>query len=105
MPSALQKARGLVTVARRRGPGYFGYLLSGVAVPRAAYQVGWSPDAPALFQGVFAAATELAARRPEHHELVAAGWLSGPASPAAEPIDAGAAEALMDTAHRSGIAG
>jgi hypothetical protein len=105
MPSALQKARGLVTVARRRGPGYFGYLLSGVAVPRAAYQVGWSPDAPALFQGVFAAATELAARRAEHHELVAAGWLSGPASPAAEPIDAGAAEALMDTAHRSGIAG
>jgi 2-polyprenyl-3-methyl-5-hydroxy-6-metoxy-1,4-benzoquinol methylase len=95
----------LVTVARRRGPGYFSYLLSGVVVPRAAYQVGWSPAAPALCQGFFAAATELAAHRPEEHELASAGWLSGPVSAPADPIDVSAAEALMDSAHRSGIAG
>jgi len=105
MEVALKTARGLVTVARRRGPGYFGYLLSGVAVPRAAYDVGWSSAAPALCQGVFAAATEFAGRRPDEHELASAGWLSGPVPAAVDPVDAGEAEALMDAAHRSGIAG
>src|SRR5690348_6678890 len=75
--SLVKTARGMATVAKRRGVGYFGYLLGGVAWPRAAYRFGWGPGAPPVLQGVFAAAGELAAEKPstaelEVHRLVAA---------------------------------
>ena len=54
--SIVRTARGIATVARRRGVGYFGYLIGGVAWPQAAYRFAWGPTAPPLLQGVFAAA-------------------------------------------------
>src|SRR5687767_11746087 len=67
--SIVRTARGIATVARRRGVGYFGYLIGGVAWPQAAYRFAWGPTAPPLLQGVFAAAGELAAAKPDRIEL------------------------------------
>jgi SAM-dependent methyltransferase len=102
----VRTARGVATVARRRGVGYFGYLLRGVAWPRAAYRFGWSPQAPPVMQGVFAAAGELAARKPDQAELVARGLVSrnGPAA-AADHVAVDEIEELMDRAHAAGITG
>lgn len=44
---------GLKTVIERRGPGYLGYLLTGVVVPRLAYDYLWGPDAPAPMRAAF----------------------------------------------------
>ena len=48
---SFRTARGVATVARRRGVGYFGYLLGGVAWPQAAYRFAWGPAAPAAAAG------------------------------------------------------
>ena len=99
-------ARGVLTVARRRGVRYFGYLVSGVAWPRAAYRYGWGPSAPPLLQGVFAAAAELVAAKPTAEELRRVG-LSAPDGPT-EPVSdvpAQELERLMDRAHAAGITG
>lgn len=99
-------ARGVLTVARRRGVRYFGYLVSGVAWPRAAYRYGWGPTAPPLLQGVFAAAAELVADRPTDEDLRAIGLIA-PAGPAERVPDPAAqdVERLMDRAHAAGITG
>jgi SAM-dependent methyltransferase len=105
LDSMFRTARGAVNVARRRGVGYFGYLLGGVAWPRAAYRFGFGPTAPPILQGVFAAARELAAERPDRQALVALGLIAdGTAAPAAtaEPTEI---ERLMDRAHAAGIVG
>jgi 2-polyprenyl-3-methyl-5-hydroxy-6-metoxy-1,4-benzoquinol methylase len=107
MNPLVRTARGVVTVARRRGIGYFGYLLGGVAWPRAAYRYGWGPTAPPVLQGVFAAAGEIAAHKPNLRELrqlnlvAAEGEATTPDSDVA-PADI---EALMDRAHAAGITG
>src|SRR5262245_8423377 len=102
----LRTARGVATVARRRGVGYFGYLLGGVAWPRAAYRFGWGPGAPLVLQGVFAAAGDLAAEKPSEAEL-ALHRLTAGGEHTIRATDATAAEIerLMDRAHAAGIAG
>ncbi len=103
----VKSARGVVTVARRRGLGYFGYLLSGVAWPRAAFRFGWGPSAPPVLQGVFAAAGELVAQKPDESELRRLDLLppAGVAAvPAREPgVDD--VERLLNRAHGAGITG
>jgi 2-polyprenyl-3-methyl-5-hydroxy-6-metoxy-1,4-benzoquinol methylase len=103
----VRTARGVVTVARRRGLGYFGYLLGGVAWPRAAYRFGWGPSAPPVLQGVFAAAGELAAHKPDLRELRERDLLAGEGEATAAAPDAvpGEIEWLMDRAHAAGITG
>ena len=104
--SFVRSARGLTTVARRRGVGYFGYLLGGVAWPQAAYRFAWGPTAPPLLQGVFAAAGELAAEKPERIELEKL-RLVAPDGAAVPATDAGPEEVerLMNRAHAAGITG
>jgi 2-polyprenyl-3-methyl-5-hydroxy-6-metoxy-1,4-benzoquinol methylase len=85
--------------------GYVGYLVGGVAWPRAAYRFGFGPAAPPILQGVFAAAGELAAERPDHGDLVALGLIADQASTAAADPAPAAIERLMDRAHAAGIAG
>ena len=106
-PHALvSTARGVLTVARRRGLGYFGYLLGGVAWPRAAYRFGWGPTAPPILQGAFAAASELVAGRVATGELQRLELLA----PKNEPVTMASAaadevEQLMTRAHAAGITG
>jgi SAM-dependent methyltransferase len=45
--------RGLKTVISRRGPGYLGYLVTDVVVPRLAYNFVWGPAAPAPLRAAF----------------------------------------------------
>lgn len=98
--------RGVATVARRRGLGYFGYLLRGVALPTAAYRFVWGPSAPPIAQGVFAAASELAGRPPGETELTLLGLTAalGPVTPAAR-VNPEEVEQLLDRAHAAGITG
>jgi SAM-dependent methyltransferase len=102
----VKTARGVLTVARRRGVRYFGYLVGGVAWPRAAYRYGWGPSAPPLLQGVFAAAAELIADRPTPADLRRAGVSAGQAATEPAPnVSAHEIERLMDRAHAAGITG
>jgi 2-polyprenyl-3-methyl-5-hydroxy-6-metoxy-1,4-benzoquinol methylase len=105
MNPIVRTARGVATVARRRGVGYLGYLLRGVAWPRTAFRFGWGPAAPPLMQGVFAAAGELAARKPGHHELVELGLAGEEAAAAADDATVDEIERLMDRAHAAGVTG
>jgi 2-polyprenyl-3-methyl-5-hydroxy-6-metoxy-1,4-benzoquinol methylase len=103
----VKSARGVVTVARRRGLGYFGYLLGGVAWPRAAFRFGWGPAAPPVLQGVFAAAGELVADKPDEAELGGLGLLPPArvaAVAAAEPRP-DEIEQLLNRAHAAGVTG
>ena len=102
----LKTARGAVTVAQRRGLGYFGYLLGGVAWPRAAYRFGWGPSAPPVLQGVFAAASELSASKLDAQTLRQLALLApeGTGTPAADARHE-EIERLMDRAHAAGITG
>jgi SAM-dependent methyltransferase len=104
--SVVQGARGMATVARRRGIGYFGYLLGGVMWPRAAYRFGWGPSAPPLMKGVFAAAGELVAARPAPDELLDLALTADPDSGIrADDATPEEIEQLMDRAHSAGITG
>ena len=102
----VNRAKGVVTVARRRGVSYLRYLLGGVAWPRATYRLAWSPSAPAVLQGAFAAAGELAARKVDVSDARRLGLLAADRS-ARPATDAGAAEVerLMDRAHAAGVTG
>lgn len=102
----VRTARGAATVAKRRGIGYFGYLVGGVLWPRAAYRFGWGQSAPPILQGAFAAAAELAATKPEPHELIDLALTVDPGT--ATPDDNAQldeVEHLMDRAHSAGITG
>lgn len=102
----VKTAKGVATVARRRGIRYFGYLLGGVAWPQAAYRFGWGPSAPPVLQGLFAAAGELTGGRPDPQELRQLNLLAEDSfdavvtEPAADEV-----EQLMDRAHSAGITG
>jgi SAM-dependent methyltransferase len=102
----MKNARGALTVAQRRGVGYFGYLLSSVAWPRVAYRFGWGPTAPPILQGVFAAASELAASKIDVHTLRQLSLVApaGTGAPAGE-VRTDEVERLMDRAHAAGVTG
>src|SRR5688500_1454545 len=103
MRSFVRTAQGIATVARRRGVGYLGYLLSGVAWPQAAYRFAWGPTAPPLLQGVFAAAGELTAAKPDRTELEQL-RLVAPEGAGIAVTDPGPEEVeeLMNRAHAAG---
>src|ERR1700752_3498158 len=98
-----------MTVARRRGIGYFRYLLTGVAWPQVTSRLGWGPKAPAILQGAFAALAELTAAKVSAGELRQLGLLAEGGAPIyASEVDGAAIEALielMDRAHASGVTG
>jgi 2-polyprenyl-3-methyl-5-hydroxy-6-metoxy-1,4-benzoquinol methylase len=96
-------ARGVLTVARRRGIGYFGYLLFGVMWPRAAYRFGWGPEAPPIAQGLIAAMAEWRGRRLTAAQLEQAGLLAPAGAVAVTAPAIADVEQLMDAAHRAGI--
>src|SRR4051794_39193330 len=102
----LANARGVVTVGRRRGAGYFQYLLTGFAIPRALYRFGWGPSAPAAGRRVFAAAGRLTAPLASLHQLRRAELLADPQAPLSpHPAPAEDVATLMDRAHAAGITG
>ena len=93
-------ARGVLTVARRRGLGYFRYLATGVVVPQLLYRAAWGPNAPKPIRALFR--TIRRGRRPRAEELAAAGVTGAgvQAAGSAEEV-----ERLLDRAHAAGIAG
>jgi SAM-dependent methyltransferase len=99
--------RGLMTVARRRGVGYFGYLVNGVAVPWALYRFTWGPQAPGVARHLFQAAARLLGRRPSRQQLVDAGLLLPERGADAVPAAASPEDLLplMERAHRFGVTG
>lgn len=102
----LKTARGVVTVARRRGISYFGYLAGGVAWPSVAYRFGWGPGAPAVLQGVFAAAGELTGKKPDPRNLTRLRLLSAEGEAVrTTSVSVQEVERLMNRAHAAGITG
>jgi 2-polyprenyl-3-methyl-5-hydroxy-6-metoxy-1,4-benzoquinol methylase len=102
----LANARGVVTVGRRRGLGYFRYLLTGFAVPGALYRFGWGPSAPAAARRMFEAAGRMTAPLASLDQLRDADLLAearAPRSP--DPASPADVAALMDRAHGAGITG
>ena len=105
MTTLNQTLRGVVTVARRRGPSYFAYLAHGVVWPRASYELSWGPRAAAIAQGLFAAVADWSGEQVSPETLAAAGLLALPDAAVAGPVAVRELEALMDAAHRQGITG
>lgn len=104
--SMIRTARHAATVARRRGIGYFGYLVGAVMWPRAAYRFGWGPSAPPILQGVFAAASELVAAKLDARELVDLALVAeSGAATAVSDARPDEIEHLMERAHSAGITG
>ena len=102
----LAKARGVVTVGRRRGVGYFGYLLTGFAIPQALYRLGWGPSAPTAGRRLFEAAGRWAAPPAAVARLHEAGLLAEPGAPMSAPaVSPENVADLMDRAHAAGITG
>jgi hypothetical protein len=99
-------ARGAVTVARRRGIGYYGYLATGVLLPRALYRFGWGPSAPAVSRTLFGVATPWFTQRPDLSDLRRLGLLTDATdgAPASRP-DAAEVETLMNRTHAAGVTG
>ena len=103
--SICQTVRGVVTVAVRRGPSYFGYLAHGVMWPRASYELSWGPRAPAIAQGVFAAVAEWSGGLVPREVAEAARLVAAPGAQPAAGVGVKEIETLMDSAHRLGITG
>ena len=80
--------RRIQNVIRRRGVGYLGYLVTGVAMPRLAYEFVWGPSAPR------------AIRDPFRRACAKRGEAVPPAQTNGEPL-----EILMDRLHREKITG
>jgi SAM-dependent methyltransferase len=100
------KVRGIVTVARRRGVGYFGYLLTGFAFPNALYRFAWGPSAPGVNRRLFEAAGRLRAPRATVATLREADLVPEPHTPlSTSPLSEEDAAILMDRAHVAGITG
>lgn len=97
--------RGAGTIIQRRGVGYLGYLLTGVALPRIAYAVGWGAAAARPARALFKAAARLATSPApvERTRALTAAIRAVDALPPAERNVA--AEALLDRAHGEGITG
>ena len=95
-------ARGVVTVARRRGVRYFGYLATGVLWPNLLYRFTWGPDAPQPIRAIFDAASALCHRTVADAELRELAVVGSGIPSAANQREV---EDLMDRAHRLGIAG
>lgn len=102
--SFVRTAQGVATIARRRGLGYVGQLIGGVTWPKAAYRYGWGPSAPALLQGVFAAAGEFAASKTDLTELERLRLVT-PGGERAVNVSPEDVERLMNRAHAAGITG
>jgi SAM-dependent methyltransferase len=95
-------ARGVLTVAQRRGVGYFGYLFGGVVVPRALYRIAWGPGAPRPVRALFRASAAVRGLVPSTDELAAA-EIVGAGAPTTASVEE--IETLMDRAHAAGITG
>jgi hypothetical protein len=103
---AAKTVRGAVTIARRRGLGYYWYLLGGVAVPRILYRWVWGPTAPRPMKKVFASVTPLFTRPSTAAELETLGLISDSANPTpATEVPVEEIERLLDRAHASGVTG
>ena len=99
-------ARGIVTVAKRRGAGYFVYLATGVTWPRAAYRLMWGPGAPSFARRLFAGAGRLATRRAIRQKLIDLGLLAeAPPGPRPRELEVADVEWLMDRAHAANVTG
>ena len=72
---------------------------------RAAYRFGWGPGARPLVQGVFAAACELTAGKPNSEALREMGILSAESDTEATHASVAELQRLLDRAHALGIAG
>ncbi|CAN5829178.1 hypothetical protein BH24ACI4_BH24ACI4_22690 [soil metagenome] len=72
---------------------------------RAAYRFAWGPSARPLVQGVFAAACELTAGKPNPDALRELGILAGAGDTEATHAPVAELERLLDRAHALGIAG
>jgi SAM-dependent methyltransferase len=104
MGQLARTVKGAVTVARRRGVGYFGYLAAGVVWPRATYRFVWGPDAPSVLRHAFHLAGAIGVRAATARDLSERGLLAGNAA-AEATVTPGEIEALMDRAHAAGVTG
>jgi 2-polyprenyl-3-methyl-5-hydroxy-6-metoxy-1,4-benzoquinol methylase len=102
----LRTVRGVATVLRRRGVGYFGYLLARVAWPAVAYRLLWGDRAPRAGRTIFLASERLLATSPSTAELRGAQLVAEPGeSNRCDAVTVDDMEALMDRAHAAGITG
>jgi 2-polyprenyl-3-methyl-5-hydroxy-6-metoxy-1,4-benzoquinol methylase len=98
--------RGVMTVASRRGLKYFGYLLTGVVIPRGMYRLVWGPRAPAITRRLFNASAIFDTRTPTAEELRQWGLLAGDdRSVPARNVAPANVVGLMNRAHASGVTG
>ena len=97
--------RGVHTVARRRGWGYFGYLIAGFAWPQFLYRYVWGADAPAPARRLFDRISQRSGRLMSPAELREAGLLADFGETGVSSAGADEVEGLMNTAHRAGIVG
>jgi SAM-dependent methyltransferase len=98
--------RGVFTVARRRGVGYFSYLIREVTVQRALYRFFWGPAAPRVARRLFQAMAGIAGRVPADEQLQACGLLVERSDTAVAAVVTSAdVERLMERAHRAGVTG
>jgi SAM-dependent methyltransferase len=100
----VRNARGIVTVARRRGFGYFGYLVKNVVWPSLVYRFAISESSPAALRKLLSTlgehrATPVSAAELRTLKLIA----DAPALPAA--ASSAELEQLMDRAHAARITG
>ena len=100
----VRNARGVVTVARRRGFRYFGYLVKNVVWPRLVYRFAASETSPAALRNLFATLSERHAGPVSAAELRALKLI---ADAPALPSDGSSSEVerLMDRAHAARITG
>jgi SAM-dependent methyltransferase len=97
--------RGVRTVVRRRGIGYLGYLVTGVALPRLAYAVGWGAAASPLARALFHAAARIATTPAPPARARELGAALRAATTIAEPEPSVSAEGILDRAHAEGVTG
>jgi SAM-dependent methyltransferase len=99
-------AKGLITVARRRGIGYLGYLAMGVAVPEMLYRFAWGPQAPRPVRHLFQAVIRATGRRLSEEQLQAIDLLpAGSVRSVTSTACAADVLSLMNRAHHAGVTG
>jgi SAM-dependent methyltransferase len=100
----MANARGIVTVGRRRGMRYFGYLATGFALPHLLYRLGWGPSAPAPVRALFDAAARRLGSAATRAQLRAADvLLDGQPTDSTRTVTPQEMSELMDRAHAAGI--